>query len=407
MCKYKNLHTVFIMKKVALYIFLLLFAVNNSYAQRLLTANLVINPSFEQYTNCPNNGSQITFAYPWSDGLNGAGSSDFFHICSLSTTILNSINIQHPRTGGGESGIYLYGDWIENNYREYIFGMLYDSLKKSKQYCGELYTVLYNYSRGAIENVGMFFSADTLWNFDTIGTQPGLFSTNPQIENHKGIITDTVNWVKVNGSFIANGGEKYLVIGNFNENINTNYIEFIGAVGPYYYFDDVSVCECSFDINLGADTALCESESIILNPNLPNATYTWQDSSHAATYEVKQPGTYWVRAYVADYNITSTDTIVITAGDDNICNPPLTIPNIITPNGDSQNDNFVIQNAETYEIALQIYNRWGNIIYESTSYQNDFSCNNCADGVYFYVLKAKSKRNGREKEYKGSLTVIK
>ena len=114
-----------------------------------------------------------------------------------------------------------------------------------------------------------------------------------------------------------------------------------------------------------------------------------------------------MRAYVADYDITSTDTIVISAGDDNICNPPLTIPNIITPNGDSQNDNFVIQNAETYEIALQIHNRWGNIIYESTSYQNDFSCNNCADGVYFYVLKAKSKRNGREKEYKGSLTVIK
>ena len=51
-------------------------------------------------------------------------------------------------------------------------------------------------------------------------------------------------------------------------------------------------------------------------------------------------------------------------------------------------------------------NRWGTLIYESTSYQNDFSCKECADGVYNYVLKAKSKRNGREKEYKGSLTII-
>ncbi len=40
------------------------------------------------------------------------------------------------------------------------------------------------------------------------------------------------------------------------------------------------------------------------------------------------------------------------------------------------------------------------------NYQNDFSCKECADGVYYYVLKAKSKRNGREKEYKGSLTII-
>jgi gliding motility-associated-like protein len=140
---------------------------------------------------------------------------------------------------------------------------------------------------------------------------------------------------------------------------------------------------------------------------LPNASYTWQDSSHAATYEVKQPGTYWVRAFVAEYDITSTDTIVITAGDDSFCNPPLIIPNVITPNGDSQNDNFQIQNAESYEIALQIYNRWGVLIYETAGYQNDFSCKDCADGVYYYVLKAKSKRNGREKEYKGSLTIIK
>jgi hypothetical protein len=39
-------------------------------------------------------------------------------------------------------------------------------------------------------------------------------------------------------------------------------------------------------------------------------------------------------------------------------------------------------------------------------YQNNFSCKECADGVYYYILKAKSKRNGREKEYKGSLTII-
>ena len=377
-------------------------------SQHLLSGNLVINPSFEQYIQCPWGMAQIPFAFPWSDCLGGGGSTDYYNYCTSNSGLLGLLSNQNPRTGLGMAGFALYGSWIYHNYREYISGELYYSLVQDKRYCGELYTSLGNYCKGAVENMGMFFSADTLWNFDTIGTQPGLFSTNPQIENHKGIIYDTVNWVKVNGSFIANGGEKYLVIGNFKDNLHTNYLEVsYGAVSPYYFIDDVSVCECSFDINLGADTALCESESIILSPNLPNATYTWQDSSHAATYEVKQPGTYWVRAYVAEYDITSTDTIVISAGDDNICNPPLTIPNIITPNGDSQNDNFVIQNSESYEIALQIYNRWGNIIYESTSYQNDFSCNNCADGVYFYVLKAKSKRNGREKEYKGSLTVIK
>ena len=377
-------------------------------SQHILSGNYVINPSFEFYTQCPDGMTQITYAYPWSDCLEGGGSTDYYNFCSSYSGLLSGLSIQHPRTGNAMAGIINYGSWLQDNHREYLEGKLSNNLKKNKRYCGELYSSLVNTSKGAIENIGILFSKDTLWDFDTVYGFTQIIITNPQIENKKGIIKDTVNWVKVNGSFIADGGEKYLVIGNFRDNQHTNYIEVLyGIQFPYYFIDDVSVCECSFDINLGADTALCESETILLNPNLPNATYTWQDSSHAATYEVKQPGTYWVRAYVADYDITTTDTIVITAKDDNICNPPLTIPNIITPNGDSQNDNFVIQNSETYEIALQIYNRWGNIIYESTSYQNDFSCNNCADGVYFYVLKAKSKRNGREKEYKGSLTIIK
>jgi gliding motility-associated-like protein len=395
------------MKYIRKLILLILFSLAyNVQAQHILSANLVINPSFEFYTQCPDNVAQITYSYPWSDCMWWGGSSDYYNYCSSSQYITIPLSFQHPRTGLGMSGIYLYGSWIYHNYREYISGELYHCLVKDKRYCGELYTSLGNYCKGAVENMGMFFSVDTLWNFDTIGTQPGLFSTNPQIENHKGIITDTVNWVKVNGSFIADGGEKYLVIGNFRDNLHTNYIDLVGLMSPYYFIDDVSVCECSFDIDLGEDRKLCDDETIILNPDLPNASYTWQDSSHAATYEVKQPGTYWVRAYIADYDITSTDTIVITAGDDSYCNPPLTIPNVITPNGDSQNDNFQIQNAESYNIALQIYNRWGNLIYETTNYQNDYNCNDCADGVYYYVLIAKSKRNGREKEYKGSLTII-
>ena len=344
---------------------------------------------------------QIFLASPWSDCMNGTGSSEYFNLCTTDPGLLSTLYYQQPRTGLGMAGIYMYGTWIQDNYREYIIGNFSDSLTKHKRYCGNLFTSFLN-CKGAVENIGMYFSPNPIL------IDSNLYALQPQIENHKGIIKDTLNWVRVNGSFVANGGERYITIGNFKDNLHTNYEELnYSAMGAYYFIDDVSICECSFDINFGADSSLCDDESIILNPNLPNATYTWQDSSHAATYEVKQPGTYWVRAYVADYDITSTDTIVITAGDDNICNPPLTIPNVITPNGDSQNDNFVIQNAETYEIALQIYNRWGNIIYETTNYQNDFSCNNCADGVYFYVLKAKSKRNGKEKEYKGSLTIIK
>ena len=298
------------------------------------------------------------------------------------------------------AGITMFGLWIGDNYREYIMGVLTDSLKKQKRYCGEFYTSLDNYSNGAVEDMGMYFS------IDTVLISSNLYSLQPQIENHKGIIMDTIHWVKVNGSFVANGGEKHLTIGNFKDNAHTNYIAIpSGAVDPYYFIDDVSVCECSFEINLGEDTKLCGNETLLLNASLPNATYTWQDGSHAATYEVKQPGTYWVTAYVADYDITSSDTIVISE-DDAYCNPPLIIPNFITPNGDNVNDNFQIGNADKYDISLQIYNRWGTLIYQTAHYTNDYNCHGCAAGVYYYLLTAKSLRSGKVKDYKGSLTVF-
>jgi len=309
--------------------------------------------------------------------------------------------MQHPKTGAGMAGFYMFGLWIGENYREYIMGVLTDSLKKQKRYCGEFYTSLDNYSNGAIEDMGMYFS------IDTVLISSNLYSLQPQIENHKGIIIDTIHWVKVNGSFVANGGEKHLTIGNFKDNAHTNYIAIpSGAVGPYYLIDDVSVCECSFEINLGEDTKFCGNETMLLNATLPNATYLWQDGSTNATYEVKQPGTYWVSAYVADYNITSTDTIVIAAEDDTYCNPPLTIPNFITPNNDNVNDNFWIGNADKYDISLQVFNRWGTLIYQTAHYNNDYNCHGCATGVYYYLLTAKSLRSGKSKDYKGSLTVM-
>jgi len=59
------------MRKFKYIILIILLTINNSFAQRLLTANLVINPSFEFYTQCPDGMAQIPYAYPWSDCLGG------------------------------------------------------------------------------------------------------------------------------------------------------------------------------------------------------------------------------------------------------------------------------------------------------------------------------------------------
>ena len=69
----------------------------------------------------------------------------------------------------------------------------------------------------------------------------------------------------------------------------------------------------------------------------------------------------------------------------NHCRP--VVPNVITVNGDLTNDLFHIKNLEQYpDSKLVILNRWGNVVYENPNYDNSWSGEGFADGVYFYRL---------------------
>lgn len=64
----------------------------------------------------------------------------------------------------------------------------------------------------------------------------------------------------------------------------------------------------------------------------------------------------------------------------------LEIPNIITPNNDEINDAFVLKNSTPGQVSLNITNRWGNTIFFSDAYMNDWSGEAYSEGVYFYHI---------------------
>ena len=62
-------------------------------------------------------------------------------------------------------------------------------------------------------------------------------------------------------------------------------------------------------------------------------------------------------------------------------------PNVFTPNGDGVNDKFEIVGLKPgKENKLEVFNRWGKKIYESTNYKNDWDGENYADGVYYFIF---------------------
>lgn len=66
--------------------------------------------------------------------------------------------------------------------------------------------------------------------------------------------------------------------------------------------------------------------------------------------------------------------------------PEYTLPNIFTPNSDGLNDFFEpIKNRYVHSIELIIYNRWGQLVFETAKPEIEWDGGKLSDGVYYYV----------------------
>jgi gliding motility-associated-like protein len=93
----------------------------------------------------------------------------------------------------------------------------------------------------------------------------------------------------------------------------------------------------------------------------------------------------------------------------NLIKNPLFIPKGFSPNNDGINDFLIIENANGRQILLEVYNRWGNRIYRSKEYKNDWSGKTTEGihvgdevpvGTYYYVVVVDNKE-----KYVGYLTI--
>ncbi len=93
--------------------------------------------------------------------------------------------------------------------------------------------------------------------------------------------------------------------------------------------------------------------------------------------------------------------------------PLFYVPTAFTPNGDGKNDRFLPLGAfhDIKSYNLQIYNRWGEMIFESDDYTSDdagwdgsFNGKPAPNGAYVYVVKYQAA-DGQEYEKKGTVTL--
>jgi gliding motility-associated-like protein len=139
------------------------------------------------------------------------------------------------------------------------------------------------------------------------------------------------------------------------------------------------------------DSMTCCHASAIASVDCSTAPYTylWKSGETSTNLTDLCRGVYSV--FVTSIECptdTASQHINIKSQD---CLP--SIPNVFTPNNDGINDKFIIKDLENYPNSrIEIYDRWGLKVYESTNYINDWDGSNWKSskpldaGTYYYIL---------------------
>jgi gliding motility-associated-like protein len=163
-------------------------------------------------------------------------------------------------------------------------------------------------------------------------------------------------------------------------------------------------------VNLGGNVTGCTGDSVLLDASIPKGRYAWSTGSTDPAITIRTPGTYRVRVE-DECGYIGEDEIDVTFAEQCCL---ITAPNVFTPNGDNINDLFQVSAGTNIgRYRLQIYNRWGKLMYES----NDFTRlwdghapngQEAATGVYFWRIDILCTRSNQtsENSFKGTLTLL-
>jgi len=71
-------------------------------------------------------------------------------------------------------------------------------------------------------------------------------------------------------------------------------------------------------------------------------------------------------------------------------NDIIEVPEVISPNNDGKNDKFYVKSLYTEQFNIEIFNRFGTLIFQSTdlnfTWEGKYHNNDCMEDVYYYII---------------------
>ncbi len=152
---------------------------------------------------------------------------------------------------------------------------------------------------------------------------------------------------------------------------------------------------------LGPDTVICEGGALVLSVPTGYTSPSWGDNS----VSVVAPG--WVYLAANDpQGCPAADSLWV---DVQPCDP--VIPNVVTPNGDGTNDLWILGPGGYIKAWLEVYNRWGQRVWEGDVVHVGFRGDHgdtgepLSEATYYYLLTL-TRGNGTQQVLQGHFTLL-
>lgn len=214
---------------------------------------------------------------------------------------------------------------------------------------------------------------------------------------------------------------------------DTSTITVAPIVDTYYYLTAVNDSGCSFTDTVLVSVSKLDDQSVIATADDDSVIlgfstilraipptgylYSWSpttgvDQPNQALTSVTPPQTTTYIVQVTDpqnSNCSYKNNVTITTYEINCGEPDIFIPNAFSPNDDNENDEFQIRGKVLESIELKIYNRWGEMVFETNdlnkAWDGQFDGKKVDQAVFVYQLDAICI-DGRSFKKKGNITVI-
>ncbi len=308
--------------------------------------NLVLNPRFEEYSVCPDNEDEANYCNHWTGldtvwsapdwaHLTNGGIPEYCNVCAICGTCTavtipaNERFYHNARSGNGMMQVRMYCERPDKDMvaKDYLQGHLSQRLIGGHEYKVTFYTVSEHVNLCAVNNIAAYLDDGTI---DT-AHQGGWTQTQctPQVIDTN-IISDTLNWTKIEGVFTANGTERLITIGNFTAKSDMHVLPLIDTTGIshliylFYLIDDISVIDCGNIPQAGGNKFIHPGDSVFLGTHETLIPYTWYVQGNPTP--IDSGGGLWVKPsattiYILEQdlcNIKKFDTVKIKVWPDTV-----------------------------------------------------------------------------------------